>query len=114
MWKKKFDACLSISSFEHDGLGRYGDPLNPNGDLEAMQKMKTLLKPSGLMFLAVPVGIETVWFNVHRIYGEHRFYALIKGWKDLNRYGFNALSFHSTVNDGNSTTYQPVIVLQNI
>ena len=39
----KFDACLSISSFEHDGLGRYGDPLNPNGDLEAMKKIKQIL-----------------------------------------------------------------------
>ena len=28
-----FDVVFSISSFEHDGLGRYGDPLNPEGDL---------------------------------------------------------------------------------
>ena len=111
--EKKFDACLSISSFEHDGLGRYGDPLNPNGDLEAMQKMKGVLKPAGVMFLSVPIGIDTVWFNVHRVYGEHRFYELIKGWEALNRYGFNALSFNSTINNGSSTTYQPVIVLEN-
>jgi hypothetical protein len=24
----RFDVCLSISSIEHDGLGRYGDPLS--------------------------------------------------------------------------------------
>jgi SAM-dependent methyltransferase len=109
----KFDSCFSISSFEHDGLGRYGDPLNPNGDLEAMQKMKDVLKPEGVMFLAVPVGIDTVWFNVHRIYGEHRFHELIKGWNVLDRYGFHALSFDLTINDGDSTTYQPVVVLEN-
>ena len=28
----KFDAISSYSSIEHDGLGRYGDPINPNGD----------------------------------------------------------------------------------
>jgi len=27
-----FDMVFSFSSIEHDGLGRYGDPLNPNGD----------------------------------------------------------------------------------
>ena len=30
---EKYDVCLSISSFDHDGLGRYGDPLDPSGDL---------------------------------------------------------------------------------
>jgi hypothetical protein len=39
-----FDVVLSISSFEHDGLGRYGDPLNPNGDMIAMRSTRRLLK----------------------------------------------------------------------
>lgn len=109
----KFDFCFSISSFEHDGLGRYGDPINPNGDLEAMQKTKDILKPHGIMFLAVPVGKDTVWYNVHRVYGKHRFYKLIEGWKTLDEYGFDARSFDDTTNDGNSTPYQPLIVLEN-
>ena len=33
-----FDVILSISSFEHDGLGRYGDPLDPDGDLRSMKE----------------------------------------------------------------------------
>lgn len=32
-----FDAIVSFSGLEHDGLGRYGDPLNPYGDLSAMR-----------------------------------------------------------------------------
>ena len=32
-----FDVALSISSFDHDGLGRYGDPLEPDNDLRAMR-----------------------------------------------------------------------------
>ena len=111
--EKKFDVCLSISSFENDGLGRYGDPLNPNGDLEAMQKMKSVLKPEGVMFLAVPIGVDTVWFNVHRVYGEKRFQALTEGWEDVNSYGFCDISCNLTINNGDSTTYQPVFVLRN-
>ena len=30
-----FDAVVSYSSIEHDGLGRYCDPVNPNGDLSS-------------------------------------------------------------------------------
>ena len=49
-WKnpRQFDVALSISSFEHDGLGRYGDPLNPSGDLRAMGEMKKMLKKDGI------------------------------------------------------------------
>lgn len=34
-----FDAILSYSSLEHDGLGRYGDPINPFGDLQRLHKL---------------------------------------------------------------------------
>jgi hypothetical protein len=39
-----YDVAMSISSFEHDGLGRYGDPLNPDGDMNAMRSARRLLK----------------------------------------------------------------------
>ena len=32
-----FDSVVSFSSIEHSGLGRYGDPLDPDGDLKTMQ-----------------------------------------------------------------------------
>ena len=51
-----FDIALSLSSFDHDGLGRYGDPINPNGDLVAMETVKHMLKEGGLFFLTVPIG----------------------------------------------------------
>ena len=46
-----FDIAMSISSFEHDGLGRYGDPLNPDGDIIAMRSTRRLLK-RGIFFRA--------------------------------------------------------------
>ena len=74
----RFDAAFSISSFEHDGLGRYGDPLNPNGDLEVMTKMKSILKPVGILFLAVPIGTDKVVWNNCRGYGRIRLPLLLK------------------------------------
>jgi len=111
---EQFDVALSISSYEHDGLGRYGDPLNPNGDLLAMQQLKKVIKKDGTLFLSIPVGKDMICFNVHRIYGEHRFYRLINNWKPLATFGFMEDSFDIQPNGTWGTPYQPVIVLENI
>lgn len=83
-----FDAAFSISSFEHDGLGRYGDPCDPDADLRAMHAMKQLLKPGGLLYLTVPVGQDKVVYNVHRIYGRLRLPLLLEGWTVVDSFGF--------------------------
>lgn len=87
-WKRSgfpVDAVLSISSFEHDGLGRYGDPINPQGDLEAMRgTLNGPLRSGGILYLSVPIGVDAVAFNAHRIYGYHRLPILLSGWKVLD------------------------------
>lgn len=40
----RFDVAISISSIEHSGLGRYGDPLDPDGDFKAMMLLNTSLR----------------------------------------------------------------------
>jgi GR25 family glycosyltransferase involved in LPS biosynthesis len=107
-----FDAAVSISSFEHDGLGRYGDPLNPQGDLVAMKAMKRFLKPNGILFLAVPMGQDQLVWNAHRIYGNLRFPLLIQGWEVLGAVGYDPNNLFINMNGGGA--YQPVIVLKNI
>ena len=103
----EFDFGFSISSFEHDGLGRYGDPLNPEADLQTMQKMKRVIKKGGIMFLAVPVGKDRIIWNAHRIYGRIRLPLLLKNWEVLDTFGFddNQLDL-----EGQS---QPIFVLKN-
>jgi hypothetical protein len=50
------------------GLGRYGDPINPDGSLLAAAELQRILKPDGRLFLSVPVGRERVCFNAHRVF----------------------------------------------
>ncbi len=104
-----FDMAVSISSIEHDGLGRYGDPIDPNGDLRAMRELKDLLKPGGLLLLAVPIGPDAVVWNAHRIYGRKRFPMLIQEWELVDSFGFEEELF-----DGELGKYdnQPVFVLR--
>lgn len=105
----EFDVGFSISSFEHDGLGRYGDPLNPDGDLKAMQNMKKTIRSGGLLFLSVPVGRDCLVWNEHRIYGRLRFERLCEGWELLEAFDFKDSCFE--IEEGKYT--HPVFVLRN-
>lgn len=80
----KTDFAISYSSFEHDGLGRYGDPLAPNGDLRAMEQARNGLEDNGIMFFGVPLGPDSLVWNAHRIYGKRRLPMLLRGWKLLD------------------------------
>jgi hypothetical protein len=45
----RFDAIVSFSSLEHAGLGRYGDALNPWGDVIQVAKAWCVVKSGGTM-----------------------------------------------------------------
>ncbi len=67
----KSDSLPSVScmhTVEHIGLGRYGDPLDPQGDLKAMAELKRVVQPGGDLLFVTPVGRERIEFNAHRIY----------------------------------------------
>lgn len=59
-------SCMHV--VEHVGLGRYGDPLDPDGDLKAIAELKRVLSVGGNLLFVVPVGTPKVMFNAHRIY----------------------------------------------
>ncbi|MDP2848342.1 MAG: DUF268 domain-containing protein [Humidesulfovibrio sp.] len=101
-----FDACLSISSMEHDGLGAYGDPINPNGDLETMQRTLKVLKPGGLLYLSVPVGEDALRYNYCRVYGPLRLAKVLEGWKLKDSFGFSEDQFET------GGDIQPVFILE--
>jgi len=78
------DFAFAYSSFEHDGLGRYGDPIAPDGDLQAMRHARDRLKDGGILFCGVPLGRDCLLWNCHRIYGKKRLPLLLKGWHCLD------------------------------
>jgi hypothetical protein len=88
---RRFDFAFTYSSLEHSGLGRYGDALNPYGDLEAVAQTWCALKPGGLFFLGLPSGdaessIDVVVWNAHRYYGPHRLSQLFAGYEHVHSY----------------------------
>ncbi|MHC4622304.1 MAG: FkbM family methyltransferase, partial [Planctomycetota bacterium] len=79
---KSFDLIINCSSIEHAGLaGRYGVvEEGPDGDLEIMTRMRSLIKADGRMLLTVPVGLDMVVGSLHRVYGKTRLEKLLDGW----------------------------------
>lgn len=70
----------SMHVVEHVGLGRYGDPLDPDGDLKAIGELKRVLANGGTLLFVVPVGRPRIMFNAHRIYSYEQ---ILKYFADL-------------------------------
>ena len=104
---KPVDVAFSYSSLEHDGLGRYGDPLNPYSDLETIARIRCLLKPGGIFFLGFEVGTDAVAWNAHRIYGRYRLALVRLGWNLLDVVPNNA-----QVDQPPGQYSQPIMILQ--
>lgn len=57
-----------MHTVEHIGLGRYGDAIDPDGDLKAMNELKRVLAKGGSLLFVVPIGKPGIQFNAHRVY----------------------------------------------
>ncbi len=66
-------SCMHV--VEHIGLGRYGDRLDPEGDLKAIAELKRVLAVGGQLLFVVPVGKARIMFNAHRIYSYRQVLA---------------------------------------
>lgn len=110
-FRGSLDMALSISSFDHDGLGRYGDPLSADADLLAMDRVRHLLRPhTGVLMLTVPVGPDLVVFNLHRRYGSVRLPELLRGYVIVDRYGWDERMLGEPANYRQS--YEPILLLK--
>lgn len=58
----------SMHVIEHIGMGRYGDPIDPQGSYNAVRELARCVVINGNLYIAVPVGRERVCFNAHRIF----------------------------------------------
>mgnify|MGYP003644126642 CR=1 FL=1 len=105
-----FDAIITFSSIEHSGLGRYGDPLDPNGDIKAMECVHANLVDNGLVIWGAPVGKDALSWNVHRVYGENRLPLVFSKFEELQWYGRNKEDLLSQPLADRG--YQPVVVLR--
>jgi len=72
-------SCLHV--IEHIGLGRYGDPIDPEGSLKAAAELESVLCPGGLLYLSLPIGRARVCFNAHRVHAPEQVLGMFAGLK---------------------------------
>jgi hypothetical protein len=89
---------------------RYGDKIDPDGDLRAMANVQSLLKEGGLLYLAVPMGKDLVYWNAHRKYGRVRLPLLFSGWTVRGAFGVDQQILDD---ERHQIHVQPVWVLGN-
>ena len=77
-----FDLVLNCSSIEHVGIaGRFQiTEARIDGDLEAMGRLRRMMKPEATMLLTIPVGRDAVVAPWHRVYGAERLPRLLDGF----------------------------------
>lgn len=62
------ESVSCMHTVEHIGLGRYGDPIDPDGDIKAINELKRIVKKGGNLLFVTPIGKPKIMFNAHRIY----------------------------------------------
>ena len=131
----QFDVVLAIACVDHDGLGRYGDPIAPDGDLLTMDTIQTYIKPphirlaeyaagrteqgktvtagkqasGGVLVMSAPIGPDLVVWNLERRYGTVRLPLLLEGWEVKGKYGWNEAKL--TAEASYRMRFEPVFVM---
>jgi len=62
------DSLSCLHTIEHVGLGRYGDTINPDGWLTALDNLLAMLKLGGVLYLSAPIGEGSIEFDAHRLF----------------------------------------------
>ena len=76
-------SCMHV--VEHIGLGRYGDPVDPDGDIKAITEIKRVLAHGADLLFVVPIGKPKIMFNAHRIYAYEQIIGYFKDF-ELNEF----------------------------
>ena len=83
------DSLSSMHVVEHIGLGRYGDPIDPDGDLKAINELKRVFAKGGQLLFVAPIGKPKIQFNAHRIYS---YAQIINYFSDLTLMDFSLIT----------------------
>lgn len=107
-----FDAVTAVSTIEHIGLGRWGDPTYSDGDKKAINEIKRILKPGGKAIITVPFGKRTIVYRkeipLHRVYDSQ---ALNELFSDS---GLEIVKLHTIKKNGEMYVPAPLSEAENM
>lgn len=100
--KELINCCDSVSSLhaiEHFGLGRYGDTVDYDGHIKAIENITEMLQKDGRFYFSVPIGRQRVEFNAQRVFSIHYLIDLLKNSYYIERFSYvdDMECFHENV-----------------
>ena len=75
------ESISCMHTVEHIGLGRYGDMIDPSGDLRAIKELKRVAAKGGTLIFVVPIGKPKLMYNAHRIYSYEQIISYFDGFE---------------------------------
>lgn len=89
----------ALCVIEHIGLGRYGDPVDPEGTRKAAVELARVLAPGGDLYVSAPIGRSYVAFNAHRSFTREEFEQLFPS--------LTLIEYKVVNNEGGTTEVHP-------
>ncbi len=86
--KNYCDSISSLHAIEHFGLGRYGDPIDANGHLKAIDNIHKILKLDGIFYFSVPIGKLRIEFNAHRVFSLEYLIKILNKKFTIDRFSY--------------------------
>jgi SAM-dependent methyltransferase len=107
-WTDYCDSASSLHAIEHFGLGRYGDPLDPEGHIKGLNNIYKMLKQGGVFYFSVPIGKQRIEFNGQRVFSLSYLLDFFNNKYDVESFSFvdDEGNFHQNVAlDGDMITH---------
>ena len=82
------DSVSCLHALEHFGLGRYGDPIDPQGHMKGFNNLLKLTRRGGKLYISVPIGRRRTVFNAHRIFSPYDLIHLSTDKAYLENYAY--------------------------
>jgi Caenorhabditis protein of unknown function, DUF268 len=83
------DSISCLHAIEHFGLGRYGDPIDPQGYKKGFKNILKMLAPGGTLYISFPIGTKNeVHFNAHRIFAPNDIFSWAPNDLKLERFDY--------------------------
>ena len=102
------DSISSLHVLEHFGLGRYGDSIDYFGYLKGFNNITNILRKNGIFYFSVPIGLQRIEFNAHRVFSIKYLLEIIKPLYEIKSFSYvndadeffiNAIFTEKDIND---------------
>lgn len=92
---ESIDSLSALCSLEHFGLGRYGDPIDPDACFKVFHSIQRVMKKKGKIYISLPIGKEHLEFNAHRIFYPE---TVIKVFNRMKLLEFSVVDIYDQTN----------------